>query len=87
MNYFQLYHYMKLRVQRWVKYDIGYELGINLNSSEQIRQAYTHMMNNVQNFALFDSICYGKDWIYAKLMQAFYPAFVMMDSKITADYH
>ena len=43
----------------WHSYDIGREMGVNLDSAESIRQLYQRMMNNLQLYRKFVGITYG----------------------------
>ena len=60
-HFFDLLNYVLFRTKSYRKIDVQKQLSVNVNSVDSIRQMTQSMMNNMQFYTKYESICYGLD--------------------------
>jgi len=81
-HFFDLLNYLLFRTKQYREINVQSSLGVDVNSADSIRDMTQKMMNNMQMFTKYESVCYGLDsWAQTIFYSLAIFYIVMPDSK------
>jgi hypothetical protein len=69
---------MLYQAKKWIRTDVHKALGFSVSDTSSLRGYFQQMMNNPFQFAKYNSLIYGTDWMTTTFIKLLLPLFTLV---------